>query len=119
MQLTRQPQLAALPEDPKVVSALQNMYQQTARVINKNLTFGSPAGKPDNMKGSWFDGITPAGVNTDFTVQHNLGYVPQGWLVLYQDKAASIYAGVTVWTKTQIFLRCNTASVHVRLFVIG
>ena len=118
MKLPRQP-YAQPVKDVEVNAALQNIWQQLARVLNANISFGNPTAGPDNMKGAWFDGTTPVGANTDFTVTHNLGYIPQGWLVIFQDKAASVYQGATTWTDTQIFLRCNTASVHVRLFVIG
>jgi hypothetical protein len=122
MKLTQQPQLGVV-QNPVSVTGLQGLiqavWQQIARVVNGSLTFGNPSAGPDNIKGAWYDSTTPAGANTAFTVTHNLGYVPQGWIVLYQDKAASIYDGGVTWTETTISLKCNTSSVHVRLFVIG
>jgi len=33
------------------------------------------------------------------------------------NAAANIYDGTTAWTKTQIFLKCDVASVTISLFI--
>jgi hypothetical protein len=55
--------------------------------------------------------------NTEETVAHTLGKVPTGFLVCNLDKAASIYSGPTAWTKTNIYLKSNTASTTASIIV--
>lgn len=117
MILPRQPNIQPTGTD-KIDVALRKMWEEIARTIDGNLSLGTFDGGPDNIAGAWYDGTTPVGANTDFTIDHKLGRIPQGWILINIDKAAILYKGITAWTKSQIFLRCNTASTHVRLFVV-
>ena len=65
-----------------------------------------------------FSGTSPVAPNTDFTIAHGLGAVPTGYWVVYQDKAAVIYASPTAWDSTNIVLRCDTASTIYKLYVV-
>lgn len=129
MKLPRSPRIQPTGQQ-KVDDALRIIWEEIARVLNGNLSFGGfpnlpggggggvgPNGTPENMLGSWWQGTT-AVADTDFTVQHDLGRVPTGWLLFYINKAGIVYEGVTPWTDTQIFLRCNTATTELRLFVV-
>lgn len=117
MKLPRQPRIQPTGT-VKVDDALRIIWEEIARAINGNLSFGTFDGGPDNMAGSWFDGVSPGAANTDFPVVHNLGRVPQGWILINIDKAAIIYKGVTAWTDTTIYLRSNAVTTAVRLFVV-
>lgn len=70
-----------------------------------------------NNKGFTFTGATPGVANTEFTITHNLGYIPTGFLVVSIDQAAIVYKGVTAWTATAISLKCNQATANVVVFV--
>lgn len=97
---------------------LRKIYEQAARIINGQLSFGDSNNSiSDNIAGTWVKTTTPAGANTNFTVTHNLGYLPNGWIVAMQDKAASIYLGSIPATLTELTLKCSVASVAVRLFI--
>lgn len=63
------------------------------------------------------DVTTPGTANTEFTVNHGLGRVPVGYLVVGRDKAAIIYNSTTAWTETAIYLKCNVATVAIRLLI--
>lgn len=99
--------------------------QDVARSINGGLDIGQPVDTsintsgvgPVNVRGNWAKVITPGAPNTEFAVPHNLNYIPVGYDIKRQDKACSVYDGVTAWTKTQIFLKCSVASVTITFFI--
>lgn len=108
------------PNEPlgRFQQMLRKLYEQLARVVNGGISFGNSLHSlPDNIDGVWLSTTTPAGANTDFTLTHNLGRVPSGWIVAMQDKAASVYFGGVAATTTELTLRCSVASVAVRLFI--
>lgn len=96
---------------------LQTILEQNAKVLDGNIQFGT-VGSIGNMKGFMAAGVTPGVANTEFTVTHNLGVVPVGYLVMSVDQAAIIYKSTTVWTGTAIFLKCNATNVNYVLFVL-
>ena len=56
--------------------------------------------------------------NTEFTVSHNLGFVPGKYILTKINNAGVIYDSGTTWTTTQIFLKCSTANAAVTLTVM-
>jgi hypothetical protein len=101
-------------------------HQDVAQTLNGGVEFGGPnqvsTDNPSgsiNISGSWVDTTTPGVANTEFTVTHNLGRIPVGILVVSVDKAAIIYASRRAdWTKTQLFLKSDQATVALVGFVI-
>ena len=59
---------------------------------------------------------TNATINTADTVAHNLGYVPNGYIVIDNGNGGVVYSGGTA-TATTIPLKCTTASNAVTLMV--
>ena len=55
--------------------------------------------------------------DTEDSVAHTLGKVPQGFRVVNKDKAADVYDSGTAWTKTNIFLKTNVATAILKLEV--
>jgi len=53
--------------------------------------------------------------DTEFSVSHHLGRVPNGFLVTKIDKAATVYDSGTSWTTTTVYLKCSAANVSVTL----
>ena len=99
-------------------TALLHIWQQTAKIVNNHISFGSPATNPDNIDGKWVPfntGVTP---NTDFTVTHNLGRLPVGYLVMNKNAACDIYTGSVAATITQLTLRGTVAGVTGQLFIL-
>jgi hypothetical protein len=117
-----------LVEDPKVRAALISMHSHYIRAINGRLDFGSPQGQSKGNTGN-IDGVWPGtlaggytittpGANVEFTVTHNLGRIPIGYDIRSIDAAAHVYdSRKSLWTKTQMFLKCDQATVHLVLFV--
>ena len=106
-------------DDKGLVGYVRDILLRLRMMIdNAHLGFGDGVNR-DNMFGTWVNYTTNAVANTEDTINHNLGFVPVGWLVVTQDKAGSIYKGTTTWTTSQIFLKCSVASVTARIFVLG
>jgi hypothetical protein len=53
------------------------------------------------------------------TVQHGLGFIPTGYIILYSEDPA-IFSGARIedWTIETIFLNSSATSQRVRLFVL-
>jgi len=60
---------------------------------------------------------TDATPDTEFSIAHGLGYAPNGYLAVKSDKAANVYDGTTANTDELLYLRCDVASVALRLMV--
>lgn len=63
---------------------------------------------------------TSAGANIEFSITHNLGRIPQGYVVLGLSAAAVLYqlAGTgTAWTTSQIFVKSSTAAVGWKVYI--
>ncbi len=55
--------------------------------------------------------------NTEDTVVHDLGRVPRGFLVIKQDKAASVYDSGTAWTQSRMYVKTSVASVATTFWI--
>ena len=55
--------------------------------------------------------------DTEDTTAHTLGKVPTGFFVISQDKAGSLYDSGTAFTATNIFTKCDVASVTFKIIV--
>jgi len=66
--------------------------------------------------------FTSSGVaDTEFSVTHTLGFIPTGRIILYQDKAGSLYQGPatgTAWTDTTVYFKCDVASVTFAILLL-
>lgn len=62
---------------------------------------------------------TGVAADTDFTVNHTLGYVPEAIQVLvYEDQSNAYLAirpGTVAWTKTTVSLQANTANANIKI----
>ena len=96
---------------------VKRYVERIANILNGQVWFGDGTNL-DNMRGRWINTTTPVAANTDFTVAHNLGRVPVGWLVFSQDKAGSIYLGTIVADNNDITLKASASSMLVRLFIV-
>lgn len=97
----------------------QKRFIDISRAINGRLEFGNPQDGNVNIQGSWQETTTPNVANTEFTLTHNLGYIPSGIHIISLDKAAIIYASrKSQWTTTQAFFKADQASVALTGFII-
>lgn len=58
-----------------------------------------------NIAGDKFVATSPAAPNTEFSISHNLGRIPHGFIYLGGSNQGQVYKGVTSWTATQVFLK--------------
>lgn len=100
--------------DEALEQELLSYSYSLASLLNKGLEFG------DNFNAQ-IKTVTSDGVaNTEFSVTHTLKRIPSAVIVLYQDKAGSLYQGPTTgtaWTVTTIYLKSSVASVTFSLLI--
>ena len=116
----REPGSNKLTGAPKWWQSLQRIYQLVAKAINGNIEFGNPTSGSVNINGVWVAATTPAGVNTDFTVTHNLGRPVAGYWVMQSDAACDIYTSPTPNPNpnTQFILRDTFGVAHIIIFFV-
>ena len=90
-----------------------------ARVLSGNIQFGmNNNDQAKNILGFHAQNVTtPASPNTEFSIVHNLGFVPNRFWVTNMNANANIYSSGTPWTSTTIYLKCSGSSVGISLFV--
>ena len=64
-----------------------------------------------------FLNVTTSTANTEFAVDHGLGAIPNGYIVIGQDKAGDVYNSTTAWTTSTIYLKASVATMTLRLIV--
>jgi len=94
---------------------------QTSKVLAGNVSFGSTlnnATQDQNIQGYKASGTTPGSANVEFSINHSLGRIPIGFIVINLNAAAIIYSSTTAWTANTIYLKCNGTSVGYSIIVI-
>jgi len=82
---------------------------------------GGDGDRGENIHGEFQQFTTSATPDAENTVSHTLGSVPVGCLVLGQDKAGSLYQlsdTGTAWTSSNLYLKCDVASVTFLVFLL-
>lgn len=87
MPINQQTNLSSLTTVPQLVQALTPLLQNTQQTVN-GLTLNDLNLNPVTVNFSQ--------ANTQVTVAHGLGYVPNGYIPIQQDAAASIYLSTNV-----------------------
>lgn len=98
------------------VNMLRRIYERLARVVNGQISFGDGI-NADNIDGVWASSTTPGVANTDFTVTHNLGRIPVGYIPVTKSAATDVYTGSVAATATQLTLRATGTNVSVKCFI--
>lgn len=111
--------------DDKKLSERQMSFDIGAiiQVLQGRVRFGTGTNKQDgeNIAGRFIQYTSNVTINTEDTIVHNIGSIPIGYIILWQDKAGSFYQGPTTgtdWNKTNMYLKCSVASVTALLFVL-
>lgn len=87
-------------------------------VVNGRLQLGDIDGNNKNFLGAMRQ-VSFVLAATDVEVEHSLGVVPVGYLVIQNGNGGGIYNGNGTWNKTNIYLRSTTATNNVVLFILG
>ena len=70
----------------------------------------------DNVRGALLEVAVVSGENT---IQHGLGFIPMGYIVLYTENEVTIFGSrISSWTTEKLFLSSSAASPTVRLLVL-
>lgn len=90
------------------------LYGQLASLINGSISFGDgTVGSTDNISGVWETALTVAG---NFTVTHNLGRLPVGYLMVKNDAFENLKFISS--TTTTIVLAGQNGGANILLFIL-
>ena len=104
------------------VPVLQTQLDKMFQALQGRISFGTgdTGQRNGNIAGEWLQ-FTTAVANAEVTVAHGLGSIPLGRIVIWQDKAGSLYQGPstgTAWTSTNVYFKCDVASVTFLVFLV-
>jgi len=83
-----------------------NFFEKLPGILNGGIQFG------DNIKSQGPIEFKIIAASQVVKISHTLGYVPAGYLLVYQNASASIYAADSStypWTNTDIYLTASAA----------
>lgn len=72
------------------------------------------------ITGVFVSGTSPGTANTEFSITHNLGRIPQGYFVGGVNPPGILYqlaATGTAWTTTQIFVKATIVSMSFEVYI--
>lgn len=79
---------------------------------------GSTGYRAGNLDAQYIDVYTPATPDTEIEIPHGLGRKPIGYDVVRRDAACIVYdSSGGSWGKDVLYLKCDTASVTIKLRV--
>jgi hypothetical protein len=100
----------------QIQTAIQKIWQQAAKAVNGNISFGNSTSGSANIAGKWIPFTTVTG--SDIILTHNLGYLPTGYIVMSKSGFCDFHDGTTPWTITTISIQASVAGVTGWVFVI-
>lgn len=53
----------------------------------------------------------------EFRILHNLGYIPNNFLIISKNGAGEFYPSGSAWTTTAAYFKCTTASIIARVVI--
>jgi len=109
--------------DNPLQQSRMNQFMQDILALSFRLTFLDKNGavanglKSYNFDAVWVAYVSNGSADTEDTVAHNLGRIPNDIWVGIPDKEAVVYRGGTTFTRTNLFLKASAASVTVNILV--
>lgn len=102
---------------------LQVQMDKLFTCLQGRVSFGTGVDGIDgqNISGQFQQFTTSATPDAENTIAHTVGSIPTGYIVLWQDIAGTLYQSPTSgtdWTSTNIYLKCNVASVTFLIFLV-
>ena len=94
-----------------LVDRLLRYTQKLGDIINKGIRAA------DNWEAQIIT-VTLTLADTEQAIPHTLKRIPEGYVLVSNDKAAIIYDGTTAWTTTNIYIRSNVAATTVKVILI-
>ena len=99
------------PFDRDMATALDGWANNQRAILDRGISFDDNV---DAVEVTFTSSGTPDAENT---VAHSLGRVPSRFVVSSIDKAAIVYKGSTAFTKTNVYLKVNVATVAVKVLL--
>ena len=101
---------------------LQTQIDKLFICLQGRVSFGTGVDGVDgqNIAGQFQQFTTSGTPDAENTIGHTVGSIPLGYIILWQDKAGSLYQGPstgTAWTSTNLYLKCSVASVTFLIFI--
>lgn len=112
---------------------IEDFVQQITKALSYRISFGRTNTNPPGTGAIWTDhrniehwkanGTTPGVANTEFSISHQLLYVPITFFG-HTDNGGILYKGVTAWTAATpsaagtIFLKCTTVSANYQILIL-
>lgn len=104
------------PTAAYLTAALRSIIEKFNGAIS--LGNGSTGYRAGNLDAQYIDVFTPATPDTEIEIPHGLGRKPIGYDVVRRDVACIVYdSSGGSWGNDVIYLKCNTASVTLKLRV--
>lgn len=105
------------------ITSLNRDLQSLFSALQGRVRFGigTDGFNGENIAGQFQQFTTSGTPDAENTITHTLGSVPVGYIILWQDKAGSLYQGPstgTAWTPSNVYLKCNVASVTFLVFLL-
>ena len=97
--------------DKNLVTVLGELSLNLKAILDHGISISDNV---DWVSISFTSSSTPDAENT---IAHALGKIPEGFILYDIDKGAVVYRGTTSWTKTQIYLKVNTANVAIKAWI--
>lgn len=83
---------------------------QLSKLLNGELEFGT------NIRGSFVEFVTTGDVQE---VQHNLGYVPNGFIIIFQNGEGDVWSSdLESWTTSTVLLQSSVPNLTIRAIVL-
>ena len=92
-------------------NALEAFINSISLILDRGISFFDNV---DCVLVTFTSSATPDAENT---ISHLLGKIPSGFIVYSQDKAGSFYDGSTAFTASNIYVKCDTASVTAKIII--
>lgn len=108
----------------KLYLSIMNDLKKITDVLSGRVRFGSclDGKRGENLDGIFKEFTSHANVDTEFAVEHGFATViPVGRIIIWQDKAGSLYQDPTVgtdWTITNAYFKCDAAAVKFLVFFL-
>ena len=105
------------------ITILQRKVDQLFHLAQGRVSFGTGVDgvSGQNIEGEWQIYTSNSTPDTEDMLSHTIGSIPLGYLVVNQNKAGTVYGTAslgTAWTSSNIYLKCNVASVTFLLFLV-
>lgn len=104
--------LVNIPTPQDLQKWLTIFQHRTNEILNRGILF------QDNVRCSISQGVTINGSGSDTRIDHNLGSIPLGYVVIKRNGNFQVYDGTTAWTSNSIYLRSSSSGV-VNLIVLA